>query len=381
MGHLVVVGRILEEAADFGDDEVVVGTDEFDGAGVEGFGALGGVAHHEDRFSEAGGFFLDAAGVGEDEGALLHQVDEFQVLEGLDEEEVFVCGEVFAEDLVDGFAHVGVEVHWVHEIHLWILLAKVFHGGDHGDESVAEVLAAMAGDEDEFLSVMQSGYIVACIHQHLDLLVGEGFVAVELIDDPVEGVDDSVAGDEDLAVSLFFLEVLLAEGRRGEVVAGNAAGDLAVHFFGPGAVDVVGAQTGFDVADGDLLVKGGEGRGGAGRGVAMDQDDVGLGLFEDVPHAGEDTRGDVVEVLALLHDIEVKIGLDVEDPQDLVEHLTMLPGDADDSLEAVRILLELLDQGADLNRLRPGPENKHYFLHSICIVALWSVCGYNNSFL
>jgi hypothetical protein len=45
------------------------------------------------------------------------------------------------------------------------------------------------------------------------------------------------------------------------------------------------------------------------------------------------------------------------------------------------VLLELLDQGADLDRLRPGPENKHYFLHSICIVALWSVGGYNKSFL
>ncbi len=90
-----------------------------------------------------------------------------------------------------------------------------------------------------------------------------------------------------------------------------------------------------------------------------------MGLFEDVAHACRDAGGDVVEVLSLLHDVEVVVGLDIEDTEDLVEHLTMLPCDVDDGPKAVRMFLELVEQGADLNRLRPDLENKHYFLHIV----------------
>ena len=47
----------------------------------------------------------------------------------------------------------------------------------------------------------------------------------------------------------------------------------------------------------------------------------------------------------------------LEDLQDLVEHLTMLPGHADDGLEVLGVLLELLDQRAHLDGFWTGSED------------------------
>ena len=154
MAHLVIVCLVFQKLADFVYYEVVVGTHKFDGSCAECFGTLGGVAHHENRFSKARGFFLDSARVGEDDSGFLHQIDELQILERFDEEEVLVCGEVFAEDFVDRLAHVGIEVHRIHEVNFGIFLAEVFHCRYHRDEAISEVLASVAGDEDKLFAIV-----------------------------------------------------------------------------------------------------------------------------------------------------------------------------------------------------------------------------------
>ena len=46
--HSLVCDRVVKQGADFADNEVVVGANKVDGAALEGFGTLGGIAHHED---------------------------------------------------------------------------------------------------------------------------------------------------------------------------------------------------------------------------------------------------------------------------------------------------------------------------------------------
>ena len=371
MGHLVVVGLVFEEAGDFVHDQVVVGAHQFHGAGVECFGALRGIAHHEHGLAQAGGLFLDAAGVGEDDGRFLHQVHELEVLEGFDEEEVGIDRQVLPENLADGLAHVRVQVHGVDEVHPGILLAQVLHGGDHADEAFAEVLAAMAGNQHQLAAVVEAGDVVAGVPEDIDLFIGEGFVALELVDDHVEGVDDGVARDEDVPMGLLIQEVLLAERGGREVVGGDAPGDLPVHLLRPGAVDVVGAEARFDMAHGDLLVERGERSRRAGGRVAMDQDHIWLHLRKHIAHPREHPRRHIIQVLPLLHDIQVEVRLHLEDPQHLVQHLPMLPRHAHDRLKLLRILLELLHQRAHLDGLRPGPENEHDFFHSFDGLPVW----------
>ena len=356
LGHTLVGLLVIQQRGNLAYDEVMIGAHQMDGAALEGFRAFGGVAHHEDGLAQAGGLFLDAAGVGEDNRTLLHQIDELQILERFDEEEVGTS-EIFAKHLMDGLAHVGIEVHRIDEIHIRVLLAEVLHGRNHADKSFAKVLTAVASYEDELLAVVKAVDVVACGLEHIDLFIGKGFVALEFIDHHVQRIDDRVACDEDLAMGLFLLEVLLTEGRRGEVVGGDAASDLAVHLFGPRAVDVVSPETGLDMTHRNLLVESGEGGSGAGSRVTMDQDHIRLALLEYVAHAGKHAGSDIVQVLPLLHDIQVIIRLHLEYAQHLVQHLPMLPRHAHDRLKLLRILLELLHQRAHLDGLRAGSEN------------------------
>ena len=182
LAHTLVGGGVVEEDADFADDEVVVGPHEMDGAALKGFGTLGGVAHHEDGLAQTGGLFLDAPAVGEDYGGLLHQINKLQVLEGFDEEEIAILGEVIAKHLVNRLPHIGVKVHGIDKVHVEIFLTEIFHGCNHADETFAKVFPTVAGDENKFLSVAQSCDIVAGCLQDIDLLTGKGFIALKFID-------------------------------------------------------------------------------------------------------------------------------------------------------------------------------------------------------
>ena len=102
----------------------------------------------------------------------------------------------------------------------------------------------------------------------------------------------------------------------------------------------------------------------------MDEHYIGLADLEDVAHAGEDACGYVIEILTLLHDVEVVIGLDIEDAEYLVEHLAMLTGDAYDGFELFWVLLEFLYQWAHLDCLRSGAEDEHYCFHILISIFL-----------
>ena len=357
LAHLLVCFRIVQQGADFIDNQVMVGANEVDGAALEGFRALGGIAHHEHGFSKARSLFLDATAVGKDNGGFLHQIDELQILERLDEEEVG-AREIFAEHLVDGLAHIGIEVHGIDEVHIGVFFAEVLHSRHHADEAFAEVLSSMAGNQDEFLSVVETSDVVAGLFQDGDLGIGKGLVALELFDHHVERVDDGVAGDEDPAMGLLLLQVLLTQGRRREVVGGDAPRDLPIHLLRPRAIDVVRAEAGLHVSHGDLLIEGGEGGCCRCRRVAMDQYYIGLDLFQHIPHPGKHPGRNVVQVLPLLHDVQVVIRLYFEYPQHLVQHLPMLPSHAHHRLELPRMLLELFHQGAHFDGFGAGAENE-----------------------
>ena len=240
--HALVGRRVVDKTGYFVDNLIEVGADEFHGAGGKGFGALCGVAHHEYGFAQSGGFFLNASAVGEHYRGFFHKIDERQVFKRLDEEHIAEVAKVVAEHFVYRPAYVGVEVHRIYEVNIGIFLREMLDGAAHGDEAVAEVLAAVSGDEHELLSAGETGYVVAGIGKRRFELVVEAAVGFNLADHPIERVDYGVACDSDFCiVNVFFQQVLAAEWCWGKVVGGYAPGDLAVHFLGPRAVDVVGA--------------------------------------------------------------------------------------------------------------------------------------------
>lgn len=294
MTHSLILGLIAEQTAELAVDDVLLGADELQRAGGNALGALGGVAHDEHRFAQARRLLLDAARVGEDEVARGHEVVEVENLERVDDVEPVEAVELLVGRLTDERVHVdGVD-----RLGVGVLLHHAADGAEHAVHGLAQVLAAVRRDEDE-----------AGTLRPLELGMG-----VALAYGGAQGIDAGVAGDPDLGLGLALGEqVLLARLRGGEVVLAHDVDSLAVELLGPGAVDVVRAKARLDVAHGDLQVEAGERRGEAGRGVAVDQDDVGPLVLEDGLELEHHVACNIEQRLARLHDGEVVVGRNVED--------------------------------------------------------------------
>ena len=264
----------------------------------------------------------------------LERVDDMQAVEAV---ELLVCSLADERVHMDGVDRLGVGV----------LLHHAADGAEHAVHGLAQVLAAVRRDEDE-----------AGALRPLELGMG-----VPPAHGGAQGVDAGVAGDPDPGLGLALVQqVLLAGLRGGEIVLAHDVDGLAVELLRPGAVNVVRTQTGLNVSQGDLQVEAGQCRGEAGRGVAVNQDHVGPLALEDRLELEQHVARHVEQRLARFHDGEVVIGRDVEDAQHLVEHLAVLAGHGDDSIELIRVRLQLVDERAHLDCLRTGAEDEHYLI-------------------
>lgn len=344
MAHSFVLGLIGEKAAELAVDDVLLGADEFQGAGGNALGALGGVAHDEHRLAQARGLLLDAARVGEDEVARRHEVVEVEHLERVDDVQAVETVQL----LVGGLADERVHVDGVDRLGVGVLPHHAADGAEHAVHGLAQVLAAVRRDEDEAgaLGPLELGVGVALAHGG------------------AQCVDARVAGDPDPGLGLALVEqILLTCLRGGEVVLTDDIDGLAVELLRPGTVDVVRAKARLDMAHGDLQVEARQCRGEAGRGVAVDQDHVGPLVLEDSLELDQHVARHVEQRLARLHDRQVVVGSHVEDAQHLVEHLAVLAGHGHDGLKLIRTSLELVDERAHLDCLRAGAEDEHNFFH------------------
>ena len=344
MAHGLVLDLIAEQAAELAVDDVLLCADELQRAGGNALGALGGVAHDEHWLAQARGLLLDAARVGEDEVARRHEVVEVEHLERIDNMEPVEAVQLLVRRLADDRVHVdGVD-----SLGVGVFLHHAADGAEHAVHGLAQVLAAVRRDEDE-----------AGALRPVELGMG-----VSLAHGGAQGVDARVAGDPDLRLRLALADQVLLAGLRGcEVVLAHDVDRLAVELLRPWAVDVVRAQARLDVAHGDLQVEARERRGEAGRGVPVDQDDVGPLVLEDGLKFDQHVARHVEQRLAGLHNRQVVVGSHVEDAQHLVEHLAMLARHGNDGLELIRMRLQLVDERAHLDGLRAGAEDEHYFLH------------------
>lgn len=354
MTHSLVLAPVAEQTAELAVDDVLLGADELQRAGCHALGALGGVSHDEHRLAQARGLLLDTARVGEDEVARRHEVVEVEHLERVDDVEPVKAVELLVGRLSDERIHVdGVD-----SLGVGMLLHHAADGAEHAVHGLAEVLAAVRRDEDE------AGALGPV----------ELRVRVSLAHGGAQGVDAGVAGDPDPGLRLALAEQVLLAGLRGrEVVLAHDVYSLAIELLGPGAIDVVRAKARLDMPHGDLQVEACERCGEAGRGVAVDQDDVGLLVLEDGLELEQHVARNVEQRLAGLHDRQVVVGNHVEDAQHLVEHLAVLTGHGHDGLELIRTRLELVDERAHLDGLRAGTEDEHYLLQNDFSLKIWFV--------
>ncbi len=85
----------------------------------------------------------------------------------------------------------------------------------------------------------------------------------------------------------------------------------------------------------------------------------GLRLFEHRLHALEHTRRDLRERLIGGHDVEIVLRLDRKEREQVVEHLPVLRGDADDVVD-VRVRAQRMNDRGHLDRVGARAEHGHH---------------------
>ena len=119
---------------------------------------------------------------------------------------------------------------------------------------------------------------------------------------------------------------------------------------------VVGAQAGLHVANGNLLVEGGQGGGEGGGGVSLNQHQIRGMLGELLLQPLQRRAGDVGEGLPWGHQSQITIRRQAEEIHHLGDHLAVLTGEHHPGAEALR-LLEGLDHRRQLDGLGTRAEH------------------------
>src|SRR5262249_57821365 len=91
------------------------------------------------------------------------------------------------------------------------------------------------------------------------------------------------------------------------------------------------------------------------RRVALADDPGWLHPIQGLSYRHDAARAQIVQSLARLHEIEIDVGNDPGDLQDLVEHLAMLGRDANGDVNR-RFARQALDDRVELDGSRPGTE-------------------------
>ena len=138
----------------------------------------------------------------------------------------------------------------------------------------------------------------------------------------------------------------------------DARREYAVHFLRERLPQVARAQPSFNVRDRHAAIKRAQRRGEGGVRVALHHNQVRPLGVQNRFDAAQNPRRDAAQRLARLHQVEIEIRTDSEGFQHRVQHVAVLGRDTDSHLEVVRLRAQPFDQRAELDGLRPRPENK-----------------------
>ena len=289
--------------------------------------------------------------IGQHDVGQRQQADEIGVVLRGDQLDARMARQALGENVGD----VGIGMQGKHDGDVLALEDGLQRVGD-AENTGAEVLAAMAGDEDDAPVVVGEA----------DAVPAGGEARVGIDDSPrcEKGVDHRVSGDVDPPVRhVLGPQRVRGPGRGREMLVGDGADDLAVHLLRPRRVDVAAAQAGLDMRHRDAPVVGSQRAGHGGGGVALDDHPARAHPVEDLADVLQQAGGELVERLVGPHDVEVDVGNDVGELQHLVQHLAVLGGGAD-LYGGGRLRLQPVDDRKQLDGFRArAHHHKEIILH------------------
>ena len=258
---------------------------------------------------------------------------------------------------MDRLSYIRIQMHWVNKIHIRILVLQILDGSHHVDEAFTEVLTAMTGNQHQFSAVSQTVYIITSLLEDTLLLLRQRLIVLQLIYHHVQGINHGISSYVNFTLRFLFLEIAFRKRSWRKVVVGNTASNLSVHLLRPWRVDVVGTKASLYMPYRNLLIECSQGGSCRCSSITMYQYHIRLALLEHISHTCQYPGGNIIQVLSLLHDIEVEVWLHLKDVQHLVKHFSMLTCYANDGLKLIAVFLKFLHQRAHLDGLRSGSKD------------------------
>ena len=241
--------------------------------------------------------------------------------------------------------HGGIAVDGADGLHIGKFLHRPPEAAEHRADGLAQIFPPVGSDDNEpaALRPVQAG------------------VPVMRIDGEAQGVNARVSRDGDSrrrpALTQEVFPGLLGGGKMqgGEQIHG-----APVIFLREGIAQIPRAQPRLHVGHGNARVKGREGpRQGRG-GVPLHQDDVRADVTKLRPQGRQHTADELVQRLPRPHQVKVCVRLYPERRQRLAQHFPVLPRRAHGRLQRPAAP-QLQNDRAELDGLRPRPENGQYF--------------------
>ena len=96
-------------------------------------------------------------------------------------------------------------------------------------------------------------------------------------------------------------------------------------------------------------------------GIPVNKHHIGAHLLQNGLQLKQDIARNVEKRLSGLHDGQIVIWHNLENPQHLLEHFTMLTRHTHRNVEFVRTRLQLVNERTHLDRLWACAKNEHYF--------------------
>lgn len=147
----------------------------------------------------------------------------------------------------DGTLYVGIEVNRIEDLDVGSP-GQGGQGPTGAFEAVAEVFPPMTPNRDKSASGIEK------VEWSLYSMPERG-IGPQPLYHVQQGVDDGVSGDGNAGVLYPFAQQIKACAFGGRKVQfGQTGGEVAVHLFGPGGVDIAGAQSGFHMAHRNALL-------------------------------------------------------------------------------------------------------------------------------
>ncbi len=167
---------------------------------------------------------------------------------------IWTC-KIFTKHFMDRLTDIRIQVHWIHEIDIWILLTQIFHCSYHTNKAIAKILTTMTCNEHKLFIMIQSRNIVTSLKKDTFLFLSKSCIILKFLNNHMKSVNYSVARNIYFALNFLIDEIFFGKRRRRKVVRRNPTGYLAIHFLWPRAVYIVGAKSCFYVSYRNLCVK------------------------------------------------------------------------------------------------------------------------------